>query len=212
MPQAFKPAIELALNKNTYFGTDIVSEKLMFEDPENQVYSSTPQIYRDIGKGLGLSPLRVQHLIRGYTAGGGDGALVMADLLRGKETGGRSTPEQLVNRFRVDASKLKGEEGMPGGQIASSFYDSYIPLSGRRDSKSAKITDTIKAGDEDTANKMAVKVNEDIDREIARLVSGYGATQRDVSGYVTMLEDLKLPVENGKLSPQSIEYRKKLKR
>ena len=210
IPQGAKPLVELASNRNTFTGNAIVSEKLMFEDPENQVYDSTPQVYRDIGGFFGMSPLRVQHLVRGYTAGGGEGALVMGDLLRGAETGGRSTPEQLAARFAGDAKKLEGEPGMPGGAIANTFYKSYIPTVANRDSRSKEMTQAIQSGDVNKASELAKRQNAKIDYEIYRLKNTYGGTQKDVSGYIQMLEDLKFPVEGGSLSAGSIKYRQEL--
>jgi hypothetical protein len=67
MPQALKPAIEAGLGKSFYTGRDILSAREKELLPEEQFRANTAEISKDIGKALGISPVTMEYLVRGYT-------------------------------------------------------------------------------------------------------------------------------------------------
>jgi hypothetical protein len=202
VPQGVKPAIELALNQDIYTGRNIIPDNLKGLPANEQVFENTPQSYRDIGKLLGFSPLQVRKVVLGYGAGGLEGALATVDQIRGKESGNRAVSEQIVGRFF-------SPEG--GGQVKSTFYETYGPLLDKKDAYSSKITQAVQSGDIDKANEIANQINDEIEAEKKRLKETYGKFESDLTPLYDRLDALKFPVENGKLKQSSIAYRQKRK-
>lgn len=78
-PQIIKPAVELWANKNSFTGQKIVPDRMKGLSPEEQYNDRTPEIIKAIGRNLGMSPLKMDHVLKGYTGGIGYGAFVTAD-------------------------------------------------------------------------------------------------------------------------------------
>lgn len=203
LPQPIKPIAEVAMNRDLYFGTEVVPENLKGLPKEEQVYDSTPAIYKGLAKKLNMSPLQVRKLVTGYTAGGGEGALATVDQVRGKESGGRATSEQVVKRFY----RAPGDEGTA---VKSKFYDAYNPINSKKQAISKKITAAVRANDIDKASKLARDLNDEVEKEKKRLKEGYGRFETDLSVLYDQFDGLKFPVSGGRLSEGSIAYRKKL--
>lgn len=200
IPQAVKPVVEVGINRNIFSGRDVVDKKLEGELPEKQVYATTGQLYRDIGRIFNTSPLKVKKIVSGYTAGGGEGVLGTADALRGKNTGGRSFIEQISKRFRPPE----------GNEINNKFFNSYMPLRLQGTNISKEITDKVKANDMEGARKLADEMNSRIDKETERFNKTYGRyykgpeTDEDTD-LREMLNELKID-----LTDRSIAYRRGL--
>ena len=64
-PGIVNPTIELAMNKN-FADSPIVPKYLEQASPELQYTERTPQLYVEIGKALGVSPLQARHVSKGY--------------------------------------------------------------------------------------------------------------------------------------------------
>jgi hypothetical protein len=77
LPQAVKPALEVALDQSIYTGRDIESAKEKLVEPGYRFRDTTPELVREVGEMTGLSPVKLEYLIRGYTGGMGM-ALVQA--------------------------------------------------------------------------------------------------------------------------------------
>jgi len=67
LPQAFKPALEAALNYSFYTDAAIDSQRLQGFDPAERYGDRTTEIAKQIGKVFNISPNRLEYLIRGYT-------------------------------------------------------------------------------------------------------------------------------------------------
>jgi Large polyvalent protein associated domain 38 len=66
IPQAAKPAIESLLNRSFFTGRDIVSTKEQKLLPEAQYRENTTELAKLFG-GLGVSPIKFEALVNGYT-------------------------------------------------------------------------------------------------------------------------------------------------
>jgi hypothetical protein len=202
VPQPIKPVVEIALNKDLYFGKEIVPEYMQGLPKEEQAYESTPEVYKTIAKRFNVSPLQARKLVTGYLAGGGEGALTTTGQLFGQETGGRSTVEQISGRFIKAPDK-------GSGQVKSKFYETYSPLKQKKEAYSKKVTDAVKSGDIDKASKIAESINEEIEKEKKRLRETYGRYETDLTPLYEQFDYLKFPVSNGRLSASSINARTK---
>jgi hypothetical protein len=81
VPQAARPILEQYFNKNFFTGRAIEPEAFKFRKPEDRFYPWDSESAQVIGKVLGVSPRRVQSLIRGYLAGLGLGIMAGADII-----------------------------------------------------------------------------------------------------------------------------------
>jgi len=67
VPQTFKPIAEALVNYNSFTGRVIVGAGMEGRSPEFQVGPSTSEVAKKLGSALGLSPLKVDHVLQGYT-------------------------------------------------------------------------------------------------------------------------------------------------
>jgi len=67
MPQTFKPIAEAMVNYNSFTGRVIVGAGMEGRSPEFQVGPSTSEVAKQLGSALGLSPLKIDHILQGYT-------------------------------------------------------------------------------------------------------------------------------------------------
>lgn len=72
VPQAFKPMVEVALNRNFYTGRPIIGRGIENLKTSEQYTASTSELAKAIGSTGIIAPVNVDHLIRGYlgTTGG----------------------------------------------------------------------------------------------------------------------------------------------
>lgn len=64
-PGIIQPLYEVAKNEK-FTGAPVVPDSMKGLPPEYQYYDRTPEIYRRLGKAMGISPLKAQHITRGY--------------------------------------------------------------------------------------------------------------------------------------------------
>jgi hypothetical protein len=95
IPQFFKPAIEVGLGKSFYTGRDILSAREQRELPEQQYRNNTTEAAKYVGSTLGISPIKLEALINGYT--GTLGLAFMQAISLGVPVG--ESPEKAVKRL-----------------------------------------------------------------------------------------------------------------
>ena len=95
IPQALKPGIEAALGKSFYTGRDTLSRREQAVLPEQQFREGSSEISKMMGAGLGLSPIKIEALVSGYT--GTMGLALMQVLSMGVPTG--ESPEKTTKRL-----------------------------------------------------------------------------------------------------------------
>jgi len=81
LPQAIKPLEEVKVNYNRFTKRQIVPEYLKKLEPREQFQPWTPEVLKEIGAAFNISPLKLQHLIRGYSAALGLFVVDAADIL-----------------------------------------------------------------------------------------------------------------------------------
>ena len=111
IPQAFTPLYEQAVNRN-FTGSPIVPEYLQTVEPSEQYRAYTSDAMVALGRRLGISPLRAEHLVRGYLGTLGTWGLGAADYMMGDITEGGVRPAAswqdnfLLSRF-VNSGPLR---------------------------------------------------------------------------------------------------------
>jgi hypothetical protein len=96
IPQAVKPMLEVMMNKSLYNDAPIesVSEGQLL--PEFRYRDNTSDLAKEIGEHAGVSPLKVEHLIRGYTASMGLALVQALSFSSGPEKAARRTSDMPV--------------------------------------------------------------------------------------------------------------------
>ena len=95
IPQAAKPLIEVGLGKSFYTGRDILSAREKQFLPEEQYRVNTSEAAKLVGSTLGISPIKIEALVNGYT--GTMGLAFLQAISLGVPS--KETPEQAVKRL-----------------------------------------------------------------------------------------------------------------
>ena len=112
MPAAVKPMFEAMTNYNAFTGKTVVPTSLKDVPAEMQFDRSTQEITKEVAGALGLSPIKVEHVLRGYTGPLGYSLLqVLNNLLYGSQRpAGRLTDTPFVGALfqPIDGGGLIG--------------------------------------------------------------------------------------------------------
>lgn len=107
IPQTVKPLVEAAFNVNTFTFRPIVSEGMQDVDPQYQVGPGTSSVAKGIAGVLGLSPIKVDHIIKGYTGTMGMYAIDTIDMVMDQFSDSPKATKRfaqlpIIKRFAVD--------------------------------------------------------------------------------------------------------------
>jgi hypothetical protein len=81
IPQAARPIMEQYFNKTFFTGRPIVPQGMKYREPGERYYPWDHESAIILGKALGVSPRRIQALVRGYLAGLGVGIMAGTDIM-----------------------------------------------------------------------------------------------------------------------------------
>lgn len=160
IPQALRPAIEAGIGKSFYTGRDIESKHEQSMQPGTRTRDSTSAFADALGDELNVSPVKIDHLIQGYTGGLGLTMMqVASSLVFGKDRGpapAESTLSQLPiigSMFQPKDAGAVVDEAYSVMQEASQVKASYNDLitRGRPDAAAAYL-----AKNADEFNKAAM--------------------------------------------------------
>jgi hypothetical protein len=107
-PQAIKPSIESAVNRNLFTGIPIVPASMEKLSPENQYKPYTSGTARIAGKMLGVSPLKIEAFVKGTFGGVGsqvinviDNVIAGVGIIPKDQIGGQNVVKAIVSRFTL---------------------------------------------------------------------------------------------------------------
>jgi len=118
--QAVKPLFEAVTNRNSWTNTEIVPYYKQKEMPAYQARQSTNEVVRLIGEALNISPMKLEHLIQGYTGTLGGYLLDLIDVTARRVTG---TPLMPFNINSIPVVKRLLLDNDKGGGLQQSFYE-----------------------------------------------------------------------------------------
>jgi hypothetical protein len=129
VPAMLRPSVEAVTNYDGFRGKSIDSEGDMNKLPRDRYSDYTSGIAKQLGAWLGVSPKRIDHLLRGYSGG------MATDLIR--------VGEQVAGKPRANASlsdapivgTLFSRDPSSGGAFATKLYDRLQQLTERKGSK-----------------------------------------------------------------------------
>ena len=79
LPAGIKPMVELMTNYSFYSGKAIESEREQALLPQERYRAGTTEVSKLIGQLFGISPIKLDYAVRGYTGGLGVATLSMAN-------------------------------------------------------------------------------------------------------------------------------------
>lgn len=125
IPQAAKPLIEVGLGKSFYTGRDILSAREKQLLPEEQYRVNTTDAAKLVGSTLGVSPIKIEALVSGYT--GTMGLAFLQAISLGVPS--KETPERAIRR--LSEYPILGGAFQPNdaGGIINSVYERMNEIS-----------------------------------------------------------------------------------
>lgn len=124
-PQIIKPGFEVWANYDFFSGRPIDSFSDQFKRPQDRYSMYTTESAKAIGDALGVSPQRVEHLVRGYAGTLGSYVLTSADIIGNSFATATGKGEFKINEFDdlslIRAFVKTGEVG--GTYYGEQFYD-----------------------------------------------------------------------------------------
>lgn len=146
-PQAIKPTLEGAMNKNLFTGAPQVPEGLDRLSPEKQIKEDTSKFAIEMGQQLGVSPIKIDAFIKGTFGGVGE-----------QITGKQNVKDAVIARFMIARG---GAVAQKGYQIQKDLNQTKADT--RAEFKSSayqQIQDLVKQGKVDEAKKMVESLSE----------------------------------------------------
>jgi len=121
IPQAFKPAIEVATNYSFFTGAPIETARMQNLEKSERFNTYTPEAAKFLSYILGnvVSPVQVEYLVRGYTSTLGAMVLAVPDLLARPLLSDVERPERLITEYPGLSSLFQPADGR--GVISEAF-------------------------------------------------------------------------------------------
>ena len=119
--QVLKPLAEYVGNRNSFTNTEIVPYYQLQLEEELQYRPTTNALVKKIAQTMGLSPIKVEHVLRGYTGTLGGYVLDVADTTTRLATGEPVMPPNLQNLPFIRRVYRGGERSQGG--LQQSFYE-----------------------------------------------------------------------------------------
>ena len=126
IPLALRPAIEAGLGKSFYTGRDLESRHEQTLQPGERTRPGTSAFADTLGSELGISPIKIDHLIQGYTGGFGAAVMHMASALVFGKQGAENAPEAKLSGMPVIGSTFQPQDA---GAIVDEAYKKMTELS-----------------------------------------------------------------------------------
>ena len=111
--QALKPLFEATINRNSFTDTELVPYYKLKEEPAYQARQSTNEVARLLGEALNISPIKIEHVLTGYTGTLGGYVLDIMDVFARSVSGTPLMPPNIndipvIKRLLIDQDKAGG--------------------------------------------------------------------------------------------------------
>ncbi|MGB1978660.1 MAG: LPD38 domain-containing protein, partial [Pseudoalteromonas tetraodonis] len=122
IPQMFLPAVESTMNHSFFKGSPIEGMADQNKQAEDRYNAYTSDTAKAIAQQFGVSPKKVEHLIKGYTGTIGGYVLGASDIVARMITG-KVAPETPVSRYPVVKAFYQGSGPKTNTKFANDFYE-----------------------------------------------------------------------------------------
>ena len=175
IPQSIKPAIEAILGKSMYTGRDILSAREQKLRPEEQFRENTSELSKMFGGATGLSPIKLDALVNGYTGSVGLAILQMGNLAFSPT----ESPEKAVKRLS-DMPIVGGVfQANDAGHIINSTYTRLQEA----EQIKASVTDLLNKGEK--AKAMSLLQEKGNEYALASTAGWYQSAMQKLTQYET---------------------------
>lgn len=120
-PQITKPVMETMMNHSFFTGRDIVPYFMKDYQAREQYRVQTNEFAKSIGDAFNVSPIKVEHLLRGYTGTLGSYLMVGADWVARNVKGVAPRPSLRADQMIMARRFLQSTEGAEGQE--AEWYD-----------------------------------------------------------------------------------------
>jgi phospholipid N-methyltransferase len=122
IPQMVLPAAEVMINKSFFKGSPIEGMADQNKQAEDRYNAYTSDTAKAIAQQFGVSPKKVEHLIKGYTGTIGGYVLGASDILARMMTG-KVSPDTPVSRYPVVKAFYQGSGPKTNTKFSNDFYE-----------------------------------------------------------------------------------------
>ncbi|BBW91794.1 hypothetical protein PS1M3_18810 [Pseudoalteromonas sp. PS1M3] len=122
IPQMVLPAAEVMINKSFFKGSPIEGMADQNKQAEDRYNAYTSDTAKAIAQQFGVSPKKVEHLIKGYTGTIGGYVLGASDILARMMTG-KVSPDTPVSRYPVVKAFYQGSGPKTNTKFSTDFYE-----------------------------------------------------------------------------------------
>lgn len=122
IPQMVLPAAEVMINKSFFKGSPIEGMADQNKQAEDRYNAYTSDTAKSIAQAFGVSPKKVEHLIKGYTGTIGGYVLGASDIVARLMTG-KEAPDTPVSRYPVVKAFYQGNGPKSNTKFANDFYE-----------------------------------------------------------------------------------------
>lgn len=123
IPQFALPATEVLVNKSFFKDAPIEGMADENKQAEDRYNTYTSEVAKGIGSTFGVSPKKVEHLIKGYTGTIGGYVLGASDIVA-RQIMGKETADTPVSRYPVIKAFYQGSGPKGSTKFANDFYES----------------------------------------------------------------------------------------
>lgn len=121
-PQFMLPFVETSLNRSFFRDAPIEGMADQNKQAEDRYSAHTSDIAIAIGKQLGWSPKKIEHVIKGYTGTIGSYVLGASDMVA-RQIMGKESADTPINRYPVIKAFYQGDRPKGSTKFADEFYD-----------------------------------------------------------------------------------------
>lgn len=180
IPQAIKPALEVATNYSFFSGRDIESEREQAFTPSQRMRSNTTEIAKTLsglasftvgGKEYGVSPVQIDYLIRGYFGGLGLALTSMANTVLEK-------PGKVPAEMRPSDMPVVG--GLFQPRDAQGLINYAYEIVSNIQQRQQTYKELMRKGDDETAKEFLQE-----NRGLISLASSAGSFRQQMGEYAT---------------------------
>jgi hypothetical protein len=180
IPQAIKPALEVATNYSFFSGRGIESEREQAFTPSQRMRSNTSEIAKTLsglasftvgGKEYGVSPVQIDYLIRGYFGGLGLALTSMANTVLEK-------PGKVPSEMRPSDTPIVG--GLFQPRDAQGLINYAYEIVGNIQQRQQTYKELMRKGDDETAKEFLQE-----NRGLISLASSAGSFRQQMGEYAT---------------------------
>jgi len=165
VPQAFKPAIDIYANKDSFTGRPIEGLAMKRMLAPDRYTEGTSEIARQLGKAggyTGLSPVQIDHLIRAYFGWVGAAAASIVDLGARPllDRPDRAEPMPILNKMRRSIA-----EDLTNDPVRSRYVTQFYDQSQRIVQAAASMKEATKRGETERAAALDAKYGGNLSRQ-----------------------------------------------